>query len=157
RQERDQAQANLYRALTGEARALMQARDTGWWWKAMDNIRQAGALEVVDRDPRELRELAIEIMGSEFPCMRLHDTWKGHAGPINSVAFSADGRLAVSASDDRTARLWSVPSGQPLALLAGHEQAVTGALFLPGGKWIASCSADGSVRAWCLDAVYSTE
>jgi eukaryotic-like serine/threonine-protein kinase len=157
RQERDLAQANLYRALTGEARSLMQSRDTGWWWKAMDNIRQAAALEVAERDPRELRELAIECMGSEFPCLRLHDTWKGHGGPINSVAFSADGRLAVSTSDDQTARVWSVPSGQPLAVLTGHGQPVTNALFLPGGKWIASSSADGSVRGWCLDPVYSNE
>ena len=65
RQERDHAQANLYRALTGEARALMQARDTGWWWKAMDNLRQAGTLEVADRDPAELRELAIQCMGPD--------------------------------------------------------------------------------------------
>ena len=43
RQERDQAQANLYKALVSEARALMKARDTGWYEKTMENLSQAAS------------------------------------------------------------------------------------------------------------------
>jgi WD40 repeat protein/tetratricopeptide (TPR) repeat protein len=37
---------------------------------------------------------------------------RGHGNAVNSVAFGADGTLAVTASDDGTARVWRVPAGQ---------------------------------------------
>ena len=44
----------------------------------------------------------------------------GHAGDVNSVAFSADGRKVVSGSGDSTVKIWSADSGEVLQTLSGE-------------------------------------
>ena len=41
-----------------------------------------------------------------------------------SAAFSADGKRVVTASDDKTARIWDAESGKEIAVLKGHDQLV---------------------------------
>ena len=36
-----------------------------------------------------------------------------HQGPVYAVAFSPDGKTALTGSDDKTARLWNLPSPVP--------------------------------------------
>jgi WD40 repeat protein len=80
------------------------------------------------------------------PHLKLIATLAGHSSEVLALA-AAPGVLA-SASRDRTARLWSLPGGEPLALLEGHRGAVHGAAWLPDGAALATASADMTVRLW---------
>ena len=72
--------------------------------------------------------------------------------PVDSVAFSPDGKRIVSGSWDGTLRIWDADTGQPLgAPLTGHTDAVYGVAFSPDGTRIVSGSADHTVRIWDAD------
>jgi WD40 repeat protein len=72
----------------------------------------------------------------------------GHGGRLYSVDFAPDGRSIVSASLDKTARLWN-RAGRPLAILSGHQDRIYSARFSPGaGRWLLTASRDGSLRLW---------
>lgn len=67
---------------------------------------------------------------------------KEHTDPVYSAQFSPDGQRIVTASDDRTARVWEATTGKPIAELKGHSAAVSSAQFSPDGQWIVTASGD---------------
>ena len=73
---------------------------------------------------------------------------RGHDDAVSSAVFSPDGTRIVTASADKTARVWDVRSGQEIAVLRGHEDAVAGAAFSPDGTRIVTASADKTARIW---------
>jgi WD40 repeat protein len=75
---------------------------------------------------------------------------EGHTGLVTSVAVMPDGRRAVSASYDRTLRLWDVESGRTIRMLEGHTALVTSVAVTPDGCHAVSASEDRTLRLWDL-------
>ena len=75
-------------------------------------------------------------------------TGNGHDLQVNAVAFSPDGQLLASASDDHTVKLWRVSDGALLATLTGHYEEVTSVAFSHDGEMLASGSMDRSIKLW---------
>ncbi|KAF1960403.1 hypothetical protein CC80DRAFT_360666, partial [Byssothecium circinans] len=56
-------------------------------------------------------------------------TLEGHSREVRAVAFSPDGRLVASASDDNTVRLWEAATGAHHSTLKGHSDYVSAVAF----------------------------
>ena len=80
---------------------------------------------------------------------RLH-LFEGHTAKIVDLSLSSDGAFAVTASWDRTARIWNLKSLKPGPILKGHHGPVNASLFskFEGRSVVYSASYDGTIRRW---------
>jgi WD40 repeat protein len=72
----------------------------------------------------------------------------GHTNGAWSVAFSPDGRHAISGSGDGTVRLWEVATGREVRQFSGHRGPLDDVAFSPDGRQALTASWDGAVRLW---------
>lgn len=78
-------------------------------------------------------------------------TWTTHKQPVWTTKFSpTELTTLLSASDDRTVRLWDLTSNEPATTFVGHEDYVRCANFMPGtmSNMVVSGSYDSTVKLW---------
>ncbi|HEV3444738.1 MAG TPA: WD40 repeat domain-containing protein, partial [Gemmataceae bacterium] len=78
---------------------------------------------------------------------------KGHTKAVTCLAYSKDGKLLASGSNDRSVRLWDIASGQSLRSLRGHGEEITAVGISPDGGQLVSAGKDQALRLWDLDPV----
>ncbi len=69
-------------------------------------------------------------------------------GRVLAVAFSRDGKVLSTTSDDGSVAVWDVPTARLRASFVGHAGSAFGALFSRDGATLYTGSSDGSVIVW---------
>ncbi|NJN68249.1 MAG: WD40 repeat domain-containing protein, partial [Chloroflexaceae bacterium] len=75
------------------------------------------------------------------------DRWD-EADSLLSVAFSPDGQMLATGSQDMAVRMRHVQDGTLVHTLSGHNLRVIHVAFAPDGQMLASGSTDNTVRLW---------
>lgn len=79
---------------------------------------------------------------TEMDYFKAHDDW------IRQMTFSPDNNKLVTASDDKSLKVWDIDTFEVVHTLAGHTDYVRTVAYSPDGTLIASGSDDKTVRIW---------
>ena len=72
----------------------------------------------------------------------------GHEDDITALAFHSDCRFAITAGDDRTLRLWELPSCRCVRSFTIPKQTIDSVYLDPSGLFALSVTMDGTLRLW---------
>jgi len=75
-------------------------------------------------------------------------TCVGHSGPVYTAVFSPDGCNLLTASHDRTVKIWDTTTGDCEKTLAKFDRTIHSAVYSPDGKMIATATDDHEVIIW---------
>ncbi len=144
--EKQRADDEADTAWNNQYAAHMNLTASDWERPNLGRVRETLALY---REPPAGRK---DVRGWEWyfqdgRCAQELRTLTGHTHEVCSAAFSPDGTLLASASDDQTVRIWDTATGQVLHTLP-HPARLNYATFSPDGALLVSCSEDETVRLW---------
>lgn len=72
----------------------------------------------------------------------------GHQKSISKIKFNGQGTKLVTASEDNTARIWDVETGDELQVLSGHDDEIFSVAFNYESDTIISGSKDNTCIIW---------
>lgn len=113
-------------------------------WQSNKNILLENKLEF---EKNHFKRPWLHLITNSAESSALLRTFTGHTGKISSCAFSPDGTSIVSASYDRTLRIWDTASGAERAVLSGHSSALHGYVMNSDGALLLSSSCD-CLKLW---------
>ncbi len=131
-------------------RAELLLRAAHWYQEARLN------LEGPEGDPVEakLKEL-VHLLPAGFRVPGLFTFVRrldGHRGNVTGLTFLPGGRRLLSASGDRTLRVWDLKASRRPLRLGAHENWVRGVTLAPDGQRALSWGDDNTLRLWDVPA-----
>jgi eukaryotic-like serine/threonine-protein kinase len=134
--------ASLSRQYVGNGTRALQAGD-----HTLAMLWFAEALALDAGDPERTRAHRMRLANTWRLTPRLVGLYR-HDLPLTGADITADGKRVVTASYDRTARIWDVATGElavPPLKLGGF---VFAAIFSPDGTRVATACGDGTAQVW---------
>ena len=75
----------------------------------------------------------------------------GHVSPnVNCITWHPNCNYVLTASDDRTCRMWDIQTGKCVRLLSGSARGLNMVKISPSGRYAAGAGHDNIVRIWDL-------
>jgi WD40 repeat protein len=145
-EQRRRAETNLYHSHVGQARALRQARGTGYRAQALDLLKQALELQTPEKNLMELRNEAVACLG-DFAGLT-PAIWKDFSADIQCLALQPHGDQLALGLEDGTLLFLDRNTGDKMAQLPGHRAAVVSLSFSADGKRVASADGGGKIQVW---------
>jgi len=101
---------------------------------------------MVDNEQQPTEDNRFFILLWEVPDGKLHFILKGHTDNINALAFTPNGHMLASGSDDGTIRLWDASTGTEMLSLSSEK--IQKLAFSENRKMLAGVSKDGTIHLW---------
>ncbi len=142
----DSQQRDLVRLNVATGNRLAAAGDG---FAALESFAEAARLEA--KDP-----VRLALNRFRFYATLAHLPKPGavlqHTGTVVSARFSADETRLVTASRDRTARVWDARTDAPLTPPLVHSAGLVWAGFTPDDRLVITRTVTGTVQAWRADS-----
>ena len=115
--------------------------------------KKADIMEVTEEDD----EVALEGGSFEDEIIKI-ENWnqfkvlRGHLEDVVDVSWSSDGNYLISGSVDNESIVWDVNKGCKIHMLSGHKSWVQGVAYDPLNDFLATMSADRSLRIFSVSS-----
>ena len=76
---------------------------------------------------------------------------QGHRGLVSRLVFTPNSKQLVSASRDKTARIWKIETAKSEFVLKGHGAPIYGLDVSPDGRRVVTASEDRRVKIWSVE------
>ena len=144
--ELNQSKITEIKALTSASRALWVSEDR--LASLMAALQAGNELQSVTANSNLENETVFNLQRLARTSQE-YNRLEGHTNWVWQAAISPQGNLIATASEDKTAKIWS-SEGQLLQTLP-HSDRVNGIAFSPDGQTIATASKDQTVKLWNLE------